>query len=558
MKEIIYIGVAWPYANGYLSIGHIAGAYLPADIFARFHRAKGNEVLMVSGSDLHGTPITIRAEQEHTTPTVIAEKYHQAFLESWQGLGISWDLYTTTGTPNHAAVVQDMFNTLMKHGYIYKATTSQPYCPKCQRFLPDRYVDGICPFCGDKGARGDECDKCGKPLNAAELKEPRCHNCGTIPEFRETEHFFFKLSAFNDKLLEWVKKQEHWRANVKNFTIGFLEEGLKDRAITRDIDWGIKIPATGFENKRFYVWFENIIGYLSAAKQWAKEIAGDENKWKDFFVDPKAKTYYFIGKDNIVFHTMSWPAELMGYGGLNLPYDVPANEWLNIEGRKISKSHNWGVWVPDYLARYAPDPLRYMMSINMPETSDTDFSWREYVRRNNDELVATWGNLVNRVLTFTYKNFEGKIPENGKLNEAGKALLEKAREAEKQEEEALAGCHFKQAIQQAMLLAQNANRYLDEQAPWKKIKEDKAAAADALYSAVCVISRLKNMFYPFLPFTSQKVHEYLGFDGKLEDYLRANPDPPLPAPGQKLREPKPLFTKLDESIIEEETKRIGT
>jgi methionyl-tRNA synthetase len=558
MSEKIYIGVAWPYANGYLSIGHIAGCYLPADIFARYHRARGNEVLMVSGSDLHGTPITIRAEQEHTTPTAIAEKYHKAFQEAWEGLGISWDLYTTTGTANHAAVAQDMFNTLKKNGYIYKATTSQPYCPKCVRFLPDRYVDGVCPFCGDKEARGDECDKCGKPLNAAELKEPHCHTCGTPPEFRDTEHFFLKLSAFNDRLLEWVRKQDHWRTSVKNFTIGFLEEGLKDRAITRDIDWGIKIPEPGFESKRFYVWFENIIGYLSAAKQWAKEIAGDEDKWKDFFQDPSAKTYYFIGKDNIVFHTMSWPAELMGYGGLNLPYDVPANEWLNMQGKKISKSHNWGVWIPDYLEHYAPDPLRYQLSINMPETHDTDFTWEDYVRRNNNELVATWGNLVNRVLTFTYKNYNGCVPEGGQLNEHGKALMQKADEAAQHWDTALAACHFKLAIQQAMALAQEANRYLDEQAPWKKIKEDKNAAGDSLYSAICVISRLKDLFYPFLPFTSQKVFEYLGFTGKLEDYLRANRTFNPPVPGQKLVEPKPLFTKLDESIIEEETARLGT
>jgi len=558
MIEKIYIGVAWPYANGYLHLGHVAGAYLPADIFARYHRAKGNEVLMVSGSDMHGTPITITAEQEGTTPAVVAERYHKAYQEAFAGLGISWDLYTTTGTANHAAVARDMFLKLKEHGYVYKATTKQPYCSKCQRFLPDRYVDGICPFCGDKGARGDECDQCGKPLNAAELKDPHCHNCGTPPEFRDTEHFFFKMSAFNDQILEWVRKQDHWRSNVKNFTIGFLEEGLKDRAITRDIEWGIPVPEPGFENKRFYVWFENIIGYLSAAKQWAKEIAKDENKWQDFFINPEAKTYYFIGKDNIVFHTMSWPAELLGYGGLNLPYDVPANEFLNIETRKISKSRHWAVWVPDYLTRYAPDPLRYVISINMPETGDTNFTWEEYVRRNNNELVATWGNLVNRVLTFTYKNFNGCVPENSKLDGAGIKLNDKALETEKQVDAQLAGCHFKQAIHDIMALAHEANRYLDEQAPWKTIKVDKNAAADSLYSAICVIARLKNMFYPFLPFTSQKTHEYLGFDGQIDEYLRANPAAVLPVAGQKLREPKALFTKFDDSIIEEETKRIGS
>ncbi|MCX7911520.1 MAG: methionine--tRNA ligase [Dehalococcoidales bacterium] len=554
MSERIFIGVAWPYANGYLHLGHVAGAYLPADIFARYHRLKGNNVLMVSGSDLHGTPITIRAEQENTTPQAVAEKDHQAFLRAWEGLGISWDLYTTTGTANHAAVTQDIFRRLKENGYIYKATTQQPYCPRCARFLPDRYVEGTCPHCGDKGARGDECEQCGKPLNAIELKDPRCRTCRSAPQFRDTEHFFFKLSAFGDRLLEWVKKQEHWRANVRNFTIGFLEEGLKDRAITRDIEWGVKVPEPGFENKRFYVWFENIIGYLSAAKQWAKEVAKDENRWQDFFVDPRAKTYYFIGKDNIVFHTINWPAELMGYGGLNLPYDVPANEFLTIESRKGSKSHNWAVWVPDYLSRYEPDPLRYMLSINMPESSDTDFSWREFVRRNNDELVATYGNLVHRVLSFTYRNFDGKVPEARDPGESSRKLLKTAEETMETVGGHLERCHFKDAIKDAMALAHAANRYLDERVPWKKIREDRAEAAGSLHTALSVIAQLKNILYPFLPFSSQKVHEYLGYTGRIESSGWKWQE--LPA-GQRLMEPKPLFRKLDERIIEEETARIG-
>jgi len=554
MSERIFIGVAWPYANGWLHAGHLAGANLPADIFAKYHRLKGNEVLMVSGSDQHGTPITIRAEQEGKTPTEIAARYHKDFVDVWKGMGITWELYTTTGTENHAEVTQDMFRTLKEHGYIYKDKTTQPYCPKCQRFLPDRYVEGTCPHCGDEGARGDECEQCGKPLNAAELKNPHCHNCGTPPEFKETEHFFFKLSAFNDKLMEWVGAQKHWRPQVQNFTLGFLREGLNDRAITRDIDWGVKVPEPGFENKRFYVWFENIIGYLSASKEWAK-IQGDPDKWRPFWEDGKTKAYYFLGKDNIVFHTMNWPAMLLGYGGLNLPYDVPANEFLTVESKKGSKSRNWAVWVPDYLTRYDPDPLRYILSINMPETSDTDFSWHEFVRRNNDELVATYGNLVNRVLTFTYRNFEGKVPEPGTLDEADKVILKDADAYLFKVGKAIEKCSFKLAIQSAMALAQQANRYLDEKAPWKKIKEDKQAAATSLYVAINVIAQLKTIFYPFLPFSSQKVHEYLGFEGKIED---SGWKPQAVAAGQQLKEPKPLFIKLDESIIEEETKRLGT
>jgi methionyl-tRNA synthetase len=553
MKERIFIGVGWPYANGSLHLGHIAGAYLPADIFARYHRLKGNEVLMVSGSDLHGTPITIKAEQEGKTPAEIANRYHQEFLESWKSLGISWDLYTTTGTANHAGVVHDFFLTLQKKGYIYKASTSQPYCPRCQRFLPDRYVEGACPHCGDAGARGDQCDQCGKPLNAAELLDPRCRQCGNPPEFRQTEHFFLKLSAFQDSLTEWVTRQTHWRPNVRNFTLGFLREGLKDRAITRDINWGITVPVSGFEDKRIYVWFENIIGYLSASKEWAQS-RGEPEKWRVFW-QGDARSYYFIGKDNIVFHTMNWPAELMGYGDLNLPYDVPANEFLTIETRKGSKSRNWAIWVPDYLSRYDPDPLRYMLSINMPENTDTDFSWREFVRRNNDELVATWGNLVNRVLTFTYRNFDGKAPEHQKDDETGRQLLKDAENTLKTAGEYLDKCSFKDAIKSAMALAHAANKYLDEKAPWKAIKDDRPSAAASLAVALNVIARLKTMLFPFLPFSSQKVHEYLGFEGKVEDF---GWQPQQVTAGQKLREPRALFKKLDEIIIEEETRRIGT
>jgi methionyl-tRNA synthetase len=554
MSERIFIGVAWPYANGSLHLGTIAGANLPADIFARYHRLKGNEVLMVSGSDQHGTPITIRAEQEGKTPAEIAERYHNDFLESWNKLGITWDLYTSTGTANHAEVAQDMFLTLLKKGYIYKDSTFQPYCPKCQRFLPDRYVEGTCPHCEDAGARGDQCDNCGKPLNAAELKEPRCRHCGTPPDFRQTEHFFLKLSAFQDRLQEWVKTKNFWRSNVANFTLGFLQGGLNDRAITRDIDWGIKIPIPGFENKRFYVWFENVIGYLSASKEWAK-LKGDPEKWRDFWDENQdVKSYYFLGKDNIVFHTMNWPSMLMGYGGLKLPYDVPANEFLTIESKKGSTSRNWAIWVPDFLSRYDTDPLRYILSINMPETSDTDFSWREFVRRNNDELVAAYGNLVNRVLTFTYKNFDGCVPKPGELDDTDKKLLNSTDICLERVGDLISKCSFKQSIMAAMATAREANRYLDDKEPWKKIREERQDSATSLYVAVCVITRLKTMFSPFLPFSSQKVHEYLGFNGMVEEY---GWKPQEVIPGQKLREPKPLFLKLDESIIEEETKRLG-
>jgi methionyl-tRNA synthetase len=552
MGERIFIGVAWPYANSPLHLGHIAGAYLPPDIFARYHRTRGDEVLMVSGSDQHGTPITIRAEQEGKTPAEIAGKYHRQFLESWQKLGISFDLFTTTGTANHAQVAQDFFLTLLNKGYIYKGNVIQAYCTRCRRYLPDRYIEGTCPYCDYAGARGDQCDRCGKPLAPEELKSSRCGICSNTPEFRESEHFFLKLTAFEDKLLHWVRGQSHWRPNVFNFTLRYLEDGLKDRAITRDIEWGIPLPLEGYPGKRLYVWFEAVIGYLSATREWAKST-GDEDRWRQFW-QGEVKSYYFIGKDNIPFHTIIWPAMLMGYDGLNLPYDVPANEYLTIEGKKLSSSRNWAVWLPDYLARYDPDPLRYLLSINMPETGDTDFSWREFVRRNNDELVATYGNLVQRVLTFVDRHFEGRVPAPGEIDSRSRGLLDKAEETLNTMDRLLYRCHFKEAIKSALSLAQEANRYLEDKSPWKAVKQDRQAAATALYIALNVISGLRTALYPFLPFSSQKLHQLLGFDGSVaEDGWRLR----TLSPGQKLLPPEPLFIKLDEELVAEETGRLG-
>jgi methionyl-tRNA synthetase len=552
MTEKILIAVAWPYANGFLHLGHIAGSELPADIFARYHRTRGDEVLMVSGSDQHGTPITLKAEEEGKTPAEIVARYHALHLDAWSKLGISYDLYTSTGTANHAAVTHDIFLTLLKKGFIYKSSMSQPYCPKCQRFLPDRYVEGVCPHCHFADARGDQCDQCGKPLNAAELVAPRCRTCATAPEFRESEHFFLKLTAFQQQLEAWITKQTHWRQNVLNFSLGYLAEGLKDRPITRDINWGITVPVPGFESKRIYVWFEAVIGYLSASKEWAAGTPNPE-AWRTFW-QGEARSYYFLGKDNIVFHSIIWPAMLMGYGGLNLPADVPANEFLTFESKKGSKSHNWAVWVPDYTARYDPDPLRYFAAANMPETSDADFSWHEFIRRNNDELVATYGNLVNRVLTFAYRNFEGLVPQPGEIDVVDRSLLERSEGTLDAVGRLLHDCHFREAIRTAMSLAQEANRFLDEKSPWKTIKIDRGTAATALWVAIAVISDLKTMLYPFLPFSSQKVHEYLGFSGTVE---AGGWKTDRPVPGQKMVSPQPLFAKIDEKLAEEETARLG-
>jgi methionyl-tRNA synthetase len=555
-SERIFVAVAWPYANGPLHLGHIAGCYLSADIFARYHRFKGNEVLMVSGSDTHGTPITIRADQEGITPQEVVERYHALFLESWQKLGITFDLFTHTNTKNHEEVVHRVFKSLYEKGYIYTDNMLLAYCAQCDRYLPDRYVEGTCPHCGNLRARGDQCDACGRTLDPQELVDPRCSICGATPEFRESEHFFLKLSAFEKPLLEWVEKQDHWRNNVKNFTRQFLRDGLKDRAISRDLSWGVPLPVDGYDSKRIYVWFEAVIGYLSAAVEWAEQTGGD---WEDFWKDPATKSYYFIGKDNIPFHSIIWPAIILAYDeGLNLPYDIPANEFLSLENQKFSTSQNWAVWVPDYLERYDPDPLRYLLSINMPESGDANFSWSEFVRRNNEELVATYGNLVNRVLSFTYRNFDGKVPGVESLDEVDEGLLRAARDTMDSVDENLYNCRFKAAIGQAFGLAQEANRYLDTKAPWKTIKEDPDLAGASLTVAIQAINCLKTILYPFMPFSSQKVHEFLGFDGLVEEgSWDFETNVAAIKAGASLREPSPLYTKLDPEIIEDEVQRLG-
>jgi len=553
VAEKIFIGVAWPYANGSLHTGQVVGAYLPADIFARYHRAVGNRVLMVSGSDQHGTPITVRAEQEGRSPQEVASQFHQEFLETWERLGISWDLYTNTGTQNHARVAQDIFLTLLDKGHIYKESMPLPYCPNDRRFLPDRYVEGTCPHCGYDGARGDQCDNCGKTINAADLLNMRCRICGATPEIRTSEHFFLRLSAFNEPLKAWLADKGHWRKSVLNWTLGILTEGLQDRAITRDIDWGVPIPLEGYASKRIYVWFEAVIGYLSAAKEWAQS-RGEAEGWREFWQGDATRAYYFIGKDNIPFHTLIWPAMLMGYDGLNLPYDVPANQYLTVRGAKASTSRNLAVWVPDFLSRYDPDPLRYHLSATMPETSDSDFTWADFVRRNNDELVATWGNLVHRVLTFTYRHFDGAVPPPVEPDENDRRLLARAEEALGQVGQEIALCHFRAGLGAAMAMAQETNRYLEEKSPWKIIETDRPKAATALHAAIGAINALKVAFYPYMPFTCQRLHSYLGFAGGVADrgwrFV-------VPQPGQRLAKPEALFKKLEPSLVEEEEARLG-
>ncbi|MCC6236350.1 MAG: methionine--tRNA ligase [Dehalococcoidia bacterium] len=550
----ILVAVAWPYANSPVHMGQLAGAYLPADIFARYHRMRGNRVLMVSGSDSHGTPVTVRAEAEGTTPEEVYQRFHRTFLETWAGMGISFDLFTSTDTPNHVAVAQDMFRRLLERDFIYEGEQTLLYDPKAGRFLPDRYVEGTCPFCGDPNARGDQCDNCGRTMDALELKNPRSRLSDATPEPRQSKHFFLRLSAFNERLREWVEPQTHWRPAVRNFTLGLLREGLHDRAITRDLSWGVPIPLEGYDEKRLYVWFEAVIGYLSASKEWAASTGAPE-AWRAWWEGAEARQYYFQGKDNVPFHTTIWPAMVMGYGELNLPYDVPANQYVTMSGSKASSSRNWAVWMPDYVARHDPDPLRYVLTALMPETSDSDFTWAEYVRRNNDELVARWGNLVNRVLTMTRRNFEERVPAPpSTLAPESQAMLEAVDAAFEEVAGHIEAVQLRNALGAAMGVAQAANRYLDERAPWTAVRSDRDHAAETLYVAINVVSGLATLLQPFLPFTSQEAWAFCGHAGDIQaaGWTRT----PV-TPGTPLPEPHPLYKKLDDALIEDEESRLG-
>ena len=551
MKEKIYIGVAWPYANGSLHLGHIAGCYLPADIFARYCRMKGKDVLMVSGSDEHGTPITLTAEKEKTTPQVIVDRYNKEHTENMKQMGISFDLFTRTTTENHNNVVQDIFLTLYKKNYIYKKSVESFYCNDCKRYLPDRYIEGTCPHCENENARGDQCDECGKLLDPEELKLVRCKICGSTPEIKESNHLFFALSKFEPKLINWIKDKKHWRPSVLKFTENWLKDGMKDRAITRDINWGVKVPIEGFDDKRIYVWFDAVIGYFSASKEWSQNIR-EQNKWEEWWKNKDSKHYYFLAKDNIPFHSLIWPSILMGYNeNLELPYDIPANEYLRLKGEQFSKSRQTAVWVPDILQKFDVDPVRYYISINMPENKDTNWMWDDFVSKNNDELVGAYGNFIHRVITFTHKNF-GKIPEQGKLDDLDKKALKKIEETLKEVDKSLENCNFKKGLRAAMNLAKYGNFYFDQKQPWTLVKNDKEYCATVLHICFKIVNALAVMMAPYLPFSSEKIWNILGHDGSIHKAKWNQALEELKVE-TSLEKPQPLFKKLDiNEFIEEE------
>ena len=590
MSERILVSIAWPYANAKIHVGNVTGSHLPGDICARYHRLAGNHVLMVSGSDSHGTPITVVAEREAKSPREVFEHFHHGFLEMFQRLGISYDLFTHTDTENHHRASQDFFLALLEKGYLYKQVQEQMYSEVQERFLPDRYVEGTCPVCGYEDARGDQCDNCNTLLDPKDLINPRSKIDGSTPVIRETEHFFLDLPKLAQAgLAGWLEDgKEHWRPNVINFARRYVGEGLRGRPITRDLAWGIPVPVPEWEGKCLYVWFEAVIGYFSASVEWAHN-RGQPEAWKDWWYDPMARTFYFIGKDNIPFHAVIWPAELLGVERLydddpsmklNLPYDVPANEFMNLEGQGMSGSRNWAVWMDEALDRYDPDALRYYLTVAMPETRDTDWRWDDFLHRNNDELVAAWGNLVHRALTFAYRRFDGRVPMPGPLEDIDARLLAQIEAGFEPIGQLIAACKFRAALSEVMALVREVNRYLDEKGPWFQVKESREAAGTTIYVGLKAIDSLKILFAPYLPFSSERLHQYLGYEGTLfgrsytstfeeeegrvhqalcyDDSGASGEWKPseLPA-GQVLRQPEPLFKKLDESVVEEERARIG-
>jgi methionyl-tRNA synthetase len=555
----VLVCVAWPYANGSLHLGHVAGSLLPPDIFARYQRAAGNRVLMVSGSDCHGTPITVTAEKMGLTPAQVVDKYHAEHKQSLVQLGIRFDLFTQTTTQNHRDIVHAFFLAHREQGYLKEETTQGMYCPKDQRFLPDRYVEGTCPHCGNPNARGDQCDKCGKTLDPADLKGPRCKLCQTTPEVRPTKHFFFRLSAFEGRLKQWLADKAEWRPNTINFTNNWLKEGLKDRAITRDLTWGVPVPLPGYDEKRIYVWYEAVIGYYSASVEWAYH-QGDPDLWTEWWLNPEARHYYFLGKDNIPFHTIIWPAMLLGYsdslvqnglapGPLNLPHNVPANEFLTLSGQQFSKSRGVGITLPDILSKFDPETIRYYLSINMPEQRDADWSWDDFIAKTNDELVGAFGNYAHRVLSFTHQHY-GAIPVRGALTDRDRQALARIEEAAREVAAAIEACEFKKGIREGMRLAQFGNQYVDEMAPWSLVKTDRERCGTVLNVCLQIVKGLSVILQPYLPFGAQKLWQALGEPGRVEEQSWTSTGAPVRA-GTTLEKPAVLYRKIDPAEVAE-------
>ncbi|CUS90988.1 methionyl-tRNA synthetase, partial [Candidatus Kryptonium thompsonii] len=557
----ILVTAALPYANGPIHLGHLAGAYLPADIYVRYQRLKGRDVLYICGSDEHGVPITITAEKEGITPQQVVDKYHYMNKESFERFGMSFDNYSRTSLPLHHQTAQEFFLELYKKGILKEKTTKQLYCEKDRMFLADRYVEGICPVCGSPGARGDQCEKCGSWLEQTDLIEPKCKICGSTPVIRDTSHWYLPLGEFQKKLEEWMGTKTDWKENVKHYVYSWFKEGLQDRAVTRDLHWGVKVPIPEAEGKVIYVWFDALLGYISSTKEWAQKI-GQPEKWREYWQDPDTRLIHFIGKDNIVFHCIVFPAMLMAWNeGRSdeiyvLPDNVPANEFLNLEGKKLSTSRNYAVWLNEYLEKFEPDPLRYALASILPETKDTDFSWKEFQARNNNELADILGNFVNRTLTFAKKNFDNRVPERFELEEIDKELIAKLKEHVDKIANNYENFRIRDGVFETMNLARFANKYFNDTEPWRMIKENPRRASTTINLCLQLVRALAILFEPVLPFSSRKIWEMLNLK---DDIVKAGWDSAaelLLEAGHQLGEPKILFRKIEDAEIEDEIRKL--
>ena len=556
MSKRYTITAALPYTNGPIHIGHLAGVYVPADIFARYQRLKNNEVAFICGSDEHGVAISIKAKKEHTTPQAIIDKYHAIIKQSFADFGISFDNYSRTSLPIHHQTASDFFRKLYEQGDFIEEISEQLYDEEAHQFLADRFVIGTCPKCGNPEAYGDQCERCGSSLNATDLIDPKSSITGSKPTLKATKHWFLPLNRYQEFLEKWILEghKNDWKPNVYGQVKSWLDDELKPRAVTRDLDWGIPVPVDGAEGKVLYVWFDAPIGYISSTKEWAEREGKD---WRPFWQDKDTELVHFIGKDNIVFHCIIFPAMLKAEGSYILPTNVPANEFLNLEGNKLSTSKNWAVWLHEYLQDFPnqQDVLRYALTANAPETKDNDFTWKDFQARNNNELVAIFGNFINRVAVLTQKYYEGKVPAAGALNATDSETLQQLSELTKKIEQSLERYRFREAQQELMNIARLGNKYLADEEPWKLIKTDAERVKTVMYVALQVATALAITSEPFLPFTSEKLKNILQLGTTAWEQVKQNPTASLPT-GHKIGVATLLFEKIEDAAIAKQLERL--
>ena len=556
MSKRYTITAALPYTNGPIHIGHLAGVYVPADIFARYQRLKNNEVAFICGSDEHGVAISIKAKKEHTTPQAIIDKYHAIIKQSFADFGISFDNYSRTSLPIHHQTASDFFRKLYEQGDFIEEISEQLYDEEAHQFLADRFVIGTCPKCGNPEAYGDQCERCGSSLNATDLIDPKSSITGSKPTLKATKHWFLPLNRYQEFLEKWILEghKNDWKPNVYGQVKSWLDDELKPRAVTRDLDWGIPVPVDGAEGKVLYVWFDAPIGYISSTKEWAEREGKD---WRPFWQDKDTELVHFIGKDNIVFHCIIFPAMLKAEGSYILPTNVPANEFLNLEGNKLSTSKNWAVWLHEYLQDFPnqQDVLRYALTANAPETKDNDFTWKDFQARNNNELVAIFGNFINRVAVLTQKYYEGEVPAAGVLNATDSETLQQLSELTQKIEQSLERYRFREAQQELMNIARLGNKYLADEEPWKLIKTDAERVKTVMYVALQVATALAITSEPFLPFTSEKLKNILQLGTTAWEQVKQNPTALLPT-GHKIGVATLLFEKIEDAAIAKQLERL--